>query len=353
MMVPSGKPLFENVSSKDYYARESELRERALNGCIRIEYPDFEEIIMFSEGRAATAIHQSGRWLTVDDDLVGPAENKALAAGGKMTAYELSQGLLNVFIHMHVASMVETELGPYMTAGPLIGYLESDKATGILKLDDGRSSAHLFFNFGKLAGAVYASPEGRQYDDGAIKAAGGFKERTCVAIYFLEMSPKYLKSKDKAKAEARAQIPEVPLPVTTAQPPAPPEPVTPFPVEATRPRQQAARPLIQAPARAPLPGIKLVVVMSEDGHIGLRHRSRQQTLEAFEEGNIAWVDGRTLTLLLGSDVNIILPDGREYRVTLKEAPIRPEEGRYIILPRKLRSRLSIGKGETVEVRASV
>jgi hypothetical protein len=42
---------------------------------------------------------------------------------------------------------------------------------------------------------------------------------------------------------------------------------------------------------------------------------------------------------------------REYPVMLKEAPIQPQESRYIIMPRKLRKRLAIDKGSTVEVKA--
>jgi hypothetical protein len=343
MLMPSGKLLFENVSSKEYYARANELMKKALDGCIQIVFPDFEEAILFSGGQAITAIHQSKRWMAVGDELLEPAENKALVADGKMTAYELPRGLLDIFVHKRVQSMVETELGPYMTAGLLIGYLESDKSTCVLKLEDGRSTAYVFINFGKRAGAVYESPEGRLYGDGAINAMGRFKEHSYVAIYFTELSSKYL----KAKAE------------DTVAPAKPPEPISPFPVEGAKPRAQAAQSLgmvTAKPVHVPpplMPGVKLVVAMSEDRHLGLKHRSRQQTLEAFEEGDVAWVDGKTFTLLhlLDPGVSIILPNGREYPITLKEAPIQPQESRYIIMPRKLRKRLSIDKGSTVEVKA--
>jgi hypothetical protein len=368
MLMPSGKPLFENVASKEYYNKANELRQKALDGCIHIAYPDFEETILFSGGQAVSAVHQSKRWLTAGDELVEPAENKALAADGRMAAYELPRGLLDIFVHMHVQTMVETELGPYMTAGLLIGYLEGDKSTCVLKLEDGRSTAYVFINFGKLAGAVYESPEGRLYDDGAIKAMGRFKEHACVAVYFTEPSSKYLKSKAEAKAEARAaQKPITLLPTEAikagepvAKPLAPPEPISPFPVEGVKPRPQVAQGPVQAipkPVRAPplMVGVKLVVVMSGDQTIGITRRSRQQTLEALEEGDIAWVDGKTFTLLhlIDPNVSIILPNGREYPVMLKEAPIKPEESRYIILPRKLRSRLSVSEGAMIEVKASL
>jgi hypothetical protein len=363
MLVPSGKPLFENVSSKEYYARANELRKKALDGCIHIAFPDFEEVILFSEGLSITAIHQSKRWLTVGDELLEPAENKALAANGKMTGYELPRGLLDIFVHKQVQTMVETELGPYMTAGLLIGYLEGDKSTCVLKLEDGRSTAYVFINFGKRAGAVYESPEGRLYDDGAIKAMDRFKEHASVAIYYIEPSSKYLKSKADAKVEARAAQKPITLGPTiageTVAPAKPPEPISPFPVEGAKPRAQAAQSLGQVTAKPlaqPLmAGVKLVVAVSEDRHLGLKHRSRQQTLEAFEEGDVAWVDGKTFTLLhrIGPNVSIILPNGTEYPVMLKEAAIRPEESRYIILPRKLRSRLSVSNGTMIEVKSSL
>ncbi|HTX43829.1 MAG TPA: hypothetical protein VMC61_03810 [Methanocella sp.] len=363
MLMPTVKPLFENVSSKEYYTRASEFRKKALDGCIHIAYPDFEETILFSGGAPATAVHQSKRWLTVGDELVEPAENKALAVNGRMTAYELPRGLLDIFVHKQLHTMVETELGPYLTAGRLIGYLEGDKSTCVLKLEDGNATAYVYINFGKRVGVVYDSAEGRQYDDGAMKAMGRFKEHAYAAIYFTEPSSKYLKSKADTKAQkAGAQwIPKAAVEVVA--PAKSPEPVSPFPVEAARPRPQEAQGLGQAtaiakPARTPPPlmsGVKLVVAMSGDRKIGLTHRSRQQALEVFEEGDIAWVDGKTFTLLhlIDPNVNIILPGGREYPVTLKEAPIRPEESRYIILPRKLRSKLSVREGATIEVKACV
>lgn len=346
MLFPIKKPLFENVSSKEYYARANELKKKALDGCIHTVFPDFEEAVLFSGGEAVAAVHQSKRWLTVGDELVEPAENKAIAANGKMSAYELPRGLLDIFIHRYVQTMVETELGPYMTAGLLIGYLERDKSTCVLKLEDGRSTGYVFINFGKRTGAVYGSPDGRLYDDAAIKAMERFKEHAYVAIYFTEPSSKYLKS----KAEARA----VPKPVVMA----PPEPISPFPVEGVKPGAPAAKSLrliMAKPMSVPpiMAGVKLVVAVSEDQQVGLRHRSRQQTLEALEESDVAWVDGKTFSLLhlLDPNVSIILPNGREYPVTLKEASIKPEESRYIILPIKLRKRLAINKGTTIEVKA--
>ncbi len=360
MLFPSGKPLFEDVSSKEYITRSNELRDKALDGCIRILYPDFEEIILFIEGHAVSAIHHSKRWLTVGDEFLEPAENKALAADGRMTAYELSRRLLEVFVHKQVKSMVETELGPYMTAGRLVRHLEEDKSTCVLKLEEGSATAYVFINVGKSAGAAFESPEGRLYDDGAMKAMERFKEHAYVAIYFTEFTQKYLKSKAGAQAEAQAiQKPAAPRPAEPAAPAAPvtpirpPEPISPFPVEAARPPAKAAPAQPKATVKPKAAGVKLVVALSEDRQIGLEHRSRQQTLEAFEEGDIAWVDGKTMEKLrlTGPDASIILPDGRRHAVRLREVRIKPEESRYIIMSRKLRKRLSVDAGSMIEVTA--
>jgi hypothetical protein len=353
MLMPSEKPLFENVSSKEYYARAAEMKSKLLDGCIHIIFPDFEEAIIFSGGDAVTAIHESNRWLTVGDELVEPAENKAIAAEGRMSAYQLPPGLLQIFTHKFVKTMAESELGPYLTARLLIGYLEGDKSTCVLKLQDKRATGYVFLNFGKRSGAVYDSPEGRSYDDNAIKDMDRFKEHTSVSIYFTELTEKYLRSKAEAKAEARAVEKPV-APVT------PVEPVSPFPIEVVKPVTppvQSIKPIISKPIpvpAAPKPsGVRLVVAMSEDRSVGLAHRSRQQTLEALDESDVAWVDGKTLASLhmIGRQASIVLPGGREYTVTLKEVAITPGESRYIILPRKLRARLSVNKGTVVEVKA--
>lgn len=356
MLLPSDKPIFENVSSRDFYARAGELKSKKIDGCIHIIFPDFEETIVFSEGQAVTAIHEAKRWLTVGDELVEVAENKAIAAQGRMSAYQLPPGLLHVFIHKSVKTMVETGLGPYMTAKLLIGYLETDKSTCVVKLHDGRATGYVYINFGKRVGAVYESPDGRSYDDKAIKDMDGFKEHTTVAIYYTELTEKYLRSKAAAKAEAQA--PDKPAataaPAMPAEPIKPPEPAA--PMEAARPTVNAIPEIkpVQAKPASPKPaGIRLTVAMSEDSITGLVHRSRQQTLEALEEGDVAWVDGTTLNSLHMADhkASIVLPDGREHQVTVKEMAIQPVESRYIILPRKLRNRLSIDRGTIVEVKA--
>ncbi len=107
----------------------------------------------------------------------------------------------------------------------------------------------------------------------------------------------------------------------------------------------------QPPKPRAVAPVKLMVAMSEDKYLGLAHRSRQQTLEALEDSDVAWVDKNTLKALRSLKATIVVPGGKEYTVTLKEAKMKPEENKYIILPRKLRARLLVGKGTIVEVRA--
>jgi len=57
MLLPSDKPLFENVSSSEYYTRAEKLRDDAVDGVALFTFPDFEEAIVFWEAsplRAST-----------------------------------------------------------------------------------------------------------------------------------------------------------------------------------------------------------------------------------------------------------------------------------------------------------
>ncbi len=357
MLMPSAKPIFENISSREYHARAEELKKARVDGCIHIAFPDFEEVIVFSEGRAVTALHESKRWLTVGDDLVEAAENKAISAAGRMSAYSLSPALLHLFLHQSVKTMVETELGPYLTAKLLIGYLAGDKSTCILKFQDQRSTGYVFMNFGNRVGAVYDSPEGRSYDDAAVNSMGRFKEHTSVAIYFMELSEKYLRSKAEARVEApapRIVAPVAPVePMAPVAPAVPREPIASFPVTPSAAADQKIKPVRAKPVKVPRPaGVKLVVAVSDDSFLGISHLSRQRTLETLEENSVAWVDRKTLDSVNAPDrkAYMTLPDGREFAILLKEATFGSAESRYIILPRKLRNRLAVAKGAVVEIK---
>jgi len=331
MLIPSDRPLFENVSSREYYIRAGQLKDKAFDGCLHIRFSDSEEMIIFLGGEPVTAIQEWGRWLAVGDELVEAAENKALSTEGKMAAYPLPQELLHIFIHRYVSAMVEDEMGQYMTAKLLIGCLESDKSTCVLKLSDGHATGHVFMNFGKVAGVIYDSPEGRSYGDRALGEMGRFKEGTAITIYFMEISERYLKQKAKARAEAHF----VERPFDTIMP-------------AIR---SAIEKKMPAPVSVEPPAARLVVASSLDKRIKLAHRSRMQTLEMLEEGEVAWMDGKAMSGLqmAGNRARIALPDGKTHEVTVRQAEIKAEEGKYIIIPRKLRRRLALKEGMTVQI----
>lgn len=367
MLIPSVKSFFENARSRDYYERSAAMKDKKVNGCIHTVFPDFEEVIFYSEGQAVTALHESNRWITVSDEQVEPAENKAITGAGKISAYELSPAVLHIFAHKNVESMIETELGQYITVKSLTGKLEDDHSTCMIKVAGKDSVGYIFINFGKRVAAVFESGDGKSYDDNAVNDMSRIKGRATAAIYFMIVSPKYLKTRSQ-DIGAERQTPMSALPVETT-----PEPATAFPINAVKPQPAMApvdKPFITAIAGAQLaqpkapvvppvaapaaPHIKLIVVMSEDKFVGLHHRSKLHTLEALEDSDVAWVDHKTfksLKLNAHNKATIILPGGKEYHVTLKETAIKPEESKYIIIPRKLRNRLSINKGAMVEVKA--
>jgi hypothetical protein len=362
MLLPSVKTIFENASSMDYYVRMGELKNKKTSGCIYLAYEDFDEAVIFLEGEPVTAIHEAKRWLTVGKELLEPVENKAITNSGRMSAYELPEGLLHIFINKKVGTMVETELGPYMSVNLLMGYLANDKSTCIIKIEDKLSKGYVYINFGKRMGVVYDSPEGRYYDDKAVKEMEGLKEHAMATIYFMEFSEKYTR--------AMSETSSVSAPPAKARPIQPPHrAVVPPPeaAKATVPPAHSRKPLTPAVmkpimpvgepvtvVRAPKPKItqvKLVVALSDDRSIGLAHRSKIHTLEALEDQDIAWVDRNTLSAFKSDSVKLVLPGGNECAITLREAAMKPGDGRYIILPRKLRSRLALGEGTTVEVKA--
>jgi hypothetical protein len=356
MLLPSEKPLFENVGSNEYFTRGGQLQAGEFNGIVQIVFSDFEEAVVFSKGKAVAGVHEAKRWLTVSDDLVDAVENKAMAVPGRMTAYPLDPGLLQVFIHKNVKTMVETELGKYLTPRLLLGYLAGDVSTCILKLYDDKGTGYVFMNAGKRAGAVYGSAESRSYGENAVKDMDRFKEHTAVAIYYIEPDAKAKAEAPVAEpAKVKVETPVVEPVKANAEAPAA-EPLKPLAATST-PAYRPTRPIIAKPLPVPpVPApssIKLSVARSQDDILGLRHRSQQQLLESLEENDVAWVDEKTLASLhvIDQKASLVMPDGRERAITLKEAALEPAEGRFIILPRKLRNKLSIERGMTVEVKA--
>lgn len=327
MLVPPDQPIFENLSSQEYDARAAQLRDGGVDGIVHFTYSGFEEAVVYAAGIPVTGIRETRRWLAAGDDLVDAVENKARAAQGRMSAYRLDPALLRVFAHTAVENTAETALGKYLTSGLLIGYLAGGGGTCILRLQDDTALAYVFFDGGTRVGAAYASAERRSSGDRAVEDAARFRESTSATVYFLKKT---------------AQVsPEAPPPWPLSPPAASPMPVMPA----------SMGPI--APAAIRLPGVKLTVAIGAGGQPGLRHRSRMRVLEALEEGDVAWMDPRAIAELKpkAGKATMVLPDGRAHAISVREASIDPGEKPYIILPRRLRGRLSIAPGTTVEVRA--
>ncbi len=116
----------------------------------------------------------------------------------------------------------------------------------------------------------------------------------------------------------------------------------------------AQAPVRDASRRVSPTHLKLIVVMSDDRFVSLRHRSKLKTLETLNEENVVWVDGKTLSSLNvkgNHKARLVLSSGKEYPVILREMEIYPEESKYVILPLKLRKRLDINKGAMVDIKA--
>lgn len=215
---------------------------------------------------------------------------------------------------------------------------------------------------GFLVGAILsASAEGKAYDDNAMKAMGNLSGKARVTVFFLELSPSYI----KASASKPVAAPKLVEPVKAAEAPRPPEamPVIghmPSPAEGIKSITYVlSKPAPVVAATVPFPAtvpsqLKLIVVMSGDKFVGLQHRSKLMTLEALDEESVAWVDKKTIESLNAKGnhkASLILAGGKEYPVTLREADFMSEESKFIILPLKLRKRLAVSKGAMIGVKA--
>lgn len=352
MLIPFAKTKFDNVSSKDFYMRSKELKDSKFNGCLSIAFPDHEGVIFYAEGEPVIAMQEYNRWITLGEGLIEPIENKALNSDGMMTAFELPPGFLHFFIHKHVESTVNGELGSYLSVRTLAKNFENEHSTCIIKVRDRQSRGYVFINFGKQMGAVFESANGKAYDDSAMKEMDQLQGKARVSVFFLELSQAYIKS-----------LPSQPVshaePAIAAEATRPPEAMPtgghmPSPAEGIK----SIAYVLSKPAPAIVATVpshlKLILVMSDDKFVGLQHRSKLMTLEALNEENVAWVDRKTIESLNTKGdrkANLILAGGKEYPVTLREVEIVPDESKFIILPFKLRRRLAVNKGAMIGIKA--
>lgn len=353
MLIPFANTKFANISSKDFYARSKELKDSKFNGCLSITYPDHEGVIFYSEGEPVTAMQEYNRWITLGEELIEPIENKALNSDGTMTAFELPLGFLHIFIHKHVESTVNGELGSYLSVRTLAKNFENEHSTCIIKVRDKQSRGYVFINFGKQVGAALESAKGKTYDDIAMKEMDQLQGKARVSVFFLELSQAYIKSPPSQPVPHEG-------PAIATEATRPPEAMPtgghmPSPAESIKSITYVlSKPAPAAMAAAAPSHLKLILVMSDDRFVGLQHRSKLMTLEALNEENVAWVDRKTLqSLNMKGDrkANLILAGGNEYPVMLREVEIIPDESKFIILPYKLRKRLAVSKGAMIGIKA--
>ena len=354
MLIPFANTKFDNASSRDFYSRSKELKDCNFNGALSIVFPDHESVVFYVEGEPVTALQEYNRWITLGDELVEPVENKAINVDARMTAFELPPGFLHIFLHKHVDSTVNGELGSYLSVRNLVKNFEDEHSTCFIKVRDKDSRGYVYINFGKSVGAAFESENVKSFDENAMKEMDKLTGKARVSIYFLELSQAYMKS-----PSTQPVIEAFEEPVKEVKPPEtmpvsslrlnPIEDVKSITYVLTKP----------APVSAPAPvisptHIKLIVVMSDDRFVSLQHRSKLRTLETLDEENVAWVDRKTLASLNlkgNNKAHLVLSSGREYPVALREMETVQEESKYVILPLKLRKRLDINKGTMVDIKA--
>ena len=356
MLIPFANTKFDNISSRDFYSRNKELKDCNFNGALSIAFPDHESVIFYVEGEPATALQEYNRWVALGDELTEPVENKAINVDARMTAFELPPGFLHILLHKHVDATVNGELGSYLSVRNMVTNFESEHSTCFIKVRDKEARGYVFINFGKQVGAALESESGKYYDENAMKEMDKLKGKARVSIYFLELSQAYIKApttqpvieafEEPVKAVTQPET----MPVGSLKL-NPTEDVKSITYVLNKPAAAAAA-AMAAPVVSPS-HLKLIVVMSDDRFVSLRHRSKLRTLETLNEQSVAWVDRKTLSSLNVKDnhkASLVLSGGREYPVTLREMDIVPEESKYVILPLKLRKRLNINKGAMIDLK---
>jgi hypothetical protein len=321
MLVPSKQVAFEGLS-RDYYARQKELASSGFTGCVRLVFADFEGAVIYEAGKPVTALEECGTWMALGDELIAPLENKAAVTDGSMAIYALSQDLIDFFAGRKIASTVETETGPLLGTRTLVDNLLRDRSVCIFKARGPSWIGYAFIAAGRIIDAVYAS--GRESLDGdrAATALKQAADKATVAIYFLEGG-------------------------------------APF-VEVMRPREPGPAPaetVITAPAPATvppaIPEADVTVVLAGDPAIRPRHPSKLAAVEALEGRSVVLVDELTLERLGvkdGGAASMVIPGGRVAQVTVQLMDLLAEPGKFAVLPRKLRRRLSVVPGTIVTLR---
>jgi hypothetical protein len=338
MLIPSVKVIFEGMS-REYYTRQKELASSKFNGCVRMAFADFEGAVFYRDGKPVTALEECGAWMALGDELIAPLENKAAVTDGIMGIYELPVETIDFFAGRKVASTVETETGPMLGLRTLIDNLLRDRDVCIFKAKGPSWIGYALIAAGRIIAVSYASEKETLQGDraaGALRQASG---RVAVAIYFLEGGAPFIEV-----------TPSVEMPPAKAAEAAPPVEI----MHPPEPGHTPVEPVIVTPAVAPaIPEVELKVVAGQDETLRLKHPSKLVALETLEDRHVVWVDGVTLKKLGVRDAgtaSMILPGGMTEQVTLLKMDLLSGQGKYAIVPRKLRRRLSLVPGTLVTLK---
>lgn len=342
MLIPHTRVVFEGLS-RDYYARAKELASAKLNACVRLVFADFEGAVFYGEGKPVTALQESGLWMALGEEVIAPLENKATVTDGSMAVYELSPEMLAFFSGRRIESTVDVVAEPPVSPQVLLDNLVRDRATCIFKVRGPVWLGYAFIGGGRIISASFASERETVYGEsaaGAIRRAAG---RAAAAMYFLEGGAPFAEVTPPAPAEK---------PAATGIGSAGPEEAAPAPgPEATETPISPPAPTAVVPVSRE---IQLRVVTSREEGIRLLHKSKQDALEMLEERSVAWVDSTVFRVLDEKETNwasLSLPGGKSQQVMLLKMDLLSDPGMFIVLPRKLRRRLSVTPGTTVTLKA--
>jgi hypothetical protein len=263
--------------------------------------------------------------------------------------------MLRLFEGRKISTVVETDLGTLVNVSMLIDNLSNSASTCILKVRGAAWTGYVFLISGMIIGSSYVSDKDRHYGDKAINSIKNAMGKAAAAIYFLEggapileaAPPRQEKPVTKPAEAAKPAPQEKPVEAKPAVVPSGAVPPAPVPTVKPAPEKEV-KPVPAAPAK-PVPTtpgqVELKVITSDKAN--LKHESRMATLEALETKKIAWVNASVLKALHAKEsdvVSLMLPGGKTEKVTVATADVAPDT---IILPKKLRRRLSLEPGSKI------
>lgn len=331
MLIPYTRVVFEGLSG-DYYGEVKALSASNLNGCVRLVFADFEGVIFYRGGKPVTAIEEVGFRMALGEELIPPLENKATVADGSMAIYEITSDMLGFFAGRKIASTVQVDAEPLMSPQVLLDNLARDRSSCIFRARGASWIGYAFMGGGRIINASFATDKEMLYGEAAVSAIRHAAGKAAVAMYFLEGGAPFIEAAPPEEKPVEAARTPVPVPSAPEAAIATPPTTALAPVSRT---------------------IELSVATSRDENIRLRHPSKQDSLETLEDRSVAWVDDVTLAVLGEKEANmatIQIPGGKTHQVMLLKMDLLTDQGKYVLLPRKLRRRLSITPGVVVSLK---